>query len=522
MSENVKPLGDDIHHIVVLMFENRSFDNVFGSLYPHKTQEEFDGLTGKEWNAVDPSAGNPERIYVWTDVDKGAGTMPYPDPGESFADMNEQILRPVSAAGGMAGFVANYIEQEPGIPYGNKPVAQDIMHYYGDSGLPVSRRLARQFAVSDRWFASGPTQTLPNRTFFLCGSPGVYEGRARVNNSDFRGWTSDPYGSVELKSICELLDESFPDGSAAQRATDAPLNWKVYYHEAPISTVVDYLYQLGEKGPNLTSYDYSDYGKDHWFKSNTVTPTFAEDVKADRLPKFAIIEPRYVGNYLAVNTQYPPNDNHPGGSLINYRNPSGNYLAPPVDVAYGEALLYDVFSTLQQNPGVFAKTLLIVTYDEHGGLYDHVAPGGAVSPYSPPLPNGFDYSRYGVRVPTFFVNPRIPPSTILRPQGDSQYPFDHTSIIRTVREQFPNGDTPLPPLTPRDRDAPAIRNLTTLGTPDNVLTDEELATMTPAPVDPGRPVGPVTKLVRRILLAAWRLAVRLHIVKYRFRFGLRL
>jgi len=269
-----KPLGDDIEHIIVLMFENRSFDNVFGSLYSEEEKTkygiEFDGLNRDEWNAIKPTPPVPEdkRIYVWTDATgKNAGTTPYPDPGESFEDMTEQILDPeATGADPMSGFVANYVKQKAGVPNGPRPNQRAIMHYFNDCHMPVSRGFARRFAVSDQYFASGPTQTLPNRAFSMCGSPGTNDGKARLNNNDFKNLIEPgPFGSLNLKSIFELLDDEFPDSSHQHHSPNKALNWKVYYHDSSLSMISSYLDSLGDKGPNITNFDTSDYGTGHLF-----------------------------------------------------------------------------------------------------------------------------------------------------------------------------------------------------------------------------------------------------------------
>jgi phospholipase C len=98
------------------------------------------------------------------------------------------------------------------------------------------------------------------------------------------------------------------------------------------------------------------------------------------------------------------------------------------------------------------RTLFVVTFDEHGGLYDHVPPPtNATSPDAPPVPgdHGFLFDRFGLRVPTIFVSPYIEEGTVIRAKGDT--PFDHTSIVRTLCERWD-----LEHLTERDRAAPSF------------------------------------------------------------------
>jgi phospholipase C len=115
------------------------------------------------------------------------------------------------------------------------------------------------------------------------------------------------------------------------------------------------------------------------------------------------------------------------------------------------------------------QTLLIITYDEHGGCYDHVPPPKAVPPGDRPTPGGFRFDRYGVRVPAVIVSPYMPPGSIVRsnpaglPRQGPPYPFDHSSIIATLRKLFQLGD----PLTARDAAAPDLIGPLSLIDPTN-------------------------------------------------------
>ncbi len=112
-------------------------------------------------------------------------------------------------------------------------------------------------------------------------------------------------------------------------------------------------------------------------------------------------------------------------------------MHPPHDVAAGDAFLYAIWEAVSRSPA-WASTLLIITFDEHGGCYDHVLPPlGAVSPdtASNPGDEGFRFDRFGVRVPTILVSPFIEPGTVFRASAtDSGTPHDHTSILATIRD----------------------------------------------------------------------------------------
>jgi len=441
-----------IEHIVVLMLENRSFDNVLGGLYPD--QSRCDGLTGKEAIPLDPYDPNSPLVSVWQgDPGSAVEVMPYPDPGELFTDMNQQIFAPSDPQTGpptMRGFAYNYANQAAS-PDGKKPVARDIMQYYRHgpmSDVPVSGALARNFAVSDRWFASGPVQTLANRVFVHCATPSKYADgsgtwHAVINNTDITNRQFDPNGIVGSTTVFELLDQAAQLPSWRWPARPA---WRVYHHDYPLSALIKYV-------------------DDHWdvlVDGNVYyISQFFDDVKGN-LPTYCFLEPRYT-DYFGVT----PNSNHPGGSTL-------AETPPPIDIKDGELLLYNVVAALDSVPDVFKKTLLVVIYDEHGGLYDHVAPPSAVSPFGPNEVTGFAYDRYGVRVPAILINPYIQPQSVLRPRAPQV--FDHTSLISTLRAQFGLGG----PLTARDGSAPVLSDLIVEGAPLNPFRLADL----PKPVRP--------------------------------------
>jgi phospholipase C len=138
-------------------------------------------------------------------------------------------------------------------------------------------------------------------------------------------------------------------------------------------------------------------------------------------------------------------------------------------VALGEQLIHDVYEALRAGPG-WAQTLLVITYDEHGGCFDHVPPPwGAVPPDTTTGEFSFGFDRFGLRVPTVLVSPLIAPGTVFRvPAGGT--PLDHTSILKTVELRWDLGA-----LTARDAAAPDFGNVLTLTTP---RTDDVLAGVT--------------------------------------------
>jgi phospholipase C len=177
------------------------------------------------------------------------------------------------------------------------------------------------------------------------------------------------------------------------------------------------------------------------------------------------------------------------GTLANYVflepqwGTAGNSQHPNDDVSLGEKFLHDVYYTLHGS-SIWNETLLIITYDEHGGCYDHVPPpDNSVAPDNSAGEDDFDFRRFGVRVPTVLVSPLIKAGTVYRAAG--QTPFDHTSILSTVESRYG-----LPSLTLRDAAAPDIGGVLTL---TQARTDDPLSgAKVPKSIGkaPAQPKGP--------------------------------
>ena len=461
-----RPLTDRIEHVVVLMLENRSFDNIFGGLHPALTRQGlFRGLLGNETNPLDPANPSAGSVSVFQGAPASSTwIMPYPDPGELYSDMVQQIFGssstalPSGVSPPMSGFAWNY-GQQPASPAGHgspavSPLPANIMQYYSAASLPVSAFLGLQYAVCDAWFASGPVQTLANRVFAHCGTPTRVPGTndSRINNPDFTSNIKVPFKPpVTDTTIFELLDDAFPQHKAPACSDlhdpSVTLNWKVYYHDAPLSALCKYVY-------DRWCFDYLFGGNVFGFHEKARDETNLEyDIRTNSLPKYSFIEPRYSDFFGGT-----VNSSHPGGAGLDFGDLNGESLPPPISVLDGERLLSQVVGILLKYPNTFDRTLLIVTYDEHGGLFDHVPPPPAVSPFRPPVSN-FGYDRYGVRVPVLLINPSITPGAVYPPRqayaSIPNPPFDHTSILSTLIAQFGLSGN----LTPRVAQAPQLTGL---------------------------------------------------------------
>jgi phospholipase C len=239
-------------------------------------------------------------------------------------------------------------------------VAAEIMVMFTPETLPVLSGLAKGFAVSDRWFSSVPTETLPNRAFAVAATS--------------QGHMDDKTKTFTSPSIFGLLSNN-------------GTSWAVYGYNSPPLT--------RQLFSDITDAEETHFG---------LFTDFEAAAAQGALAAFSFLEPSWES--------------------------TGNSQHPNYDVSLGEQLIHDVYYALRNGPA-WASTLLVITYDEHGGCYDHVPPpSGAVPPDASKGEYGFDFTRFGVRVPTVLVSPLVQPGTVFRAAGPT--PFDHTSVLRTV------------------------------------------------------------------------------------------
>ena len=428
-----------VEHVVLLMLENRSFDHMLGWLYTgagnvSPTGHPFEGLTGKE-SSPQPG-GQPASVFRIEPATRNAYFMPGADPGEGYMATNDQLYgsdagpaSPGQAAANQ-GFASNYAytlgwetrEKWPIVP---GTTAADIMGCFTPAALPVLSGLASGFAVCDHWFASVPTETLPNRAFVCTGTS--------------QGHMDDKTHSFTAPSVF---------GQLAAHG----ISWAIYGYDAQPLT-------------RSTFTDIAGAAASHF----GLFTDFQAAAAAGTLPAFTFLEPSW-------------------GS-------SGNSQHPNYDVALGEQFIHAVYEAVRAGPG-WAQTLLVITYDEHGGCYDHVPPPwGAAPPGHDAGEFGFDFTRFGVRVPAVLVSPLIAAGTVFRAAAGGP-PLDHTSVLKTIQQRWA-----LPSLTARDAAAPSFGDVLTLATP---RTDDPLAGVTPPPASgPGPAAGRPSHLeeVRDELLA---------------------
>jgi phospholipase C len=378
-------MAKKIEHLVVLMMENRSFDHALGFL--KSPSWPIDGLTGTESNP--DSTGVAVRV---TPDARDAGDF-FPDPGHDFLSVNEQIFSNSAGTGSptMQGFVKAYEGKTKDVQRSHR-----VMKCFGPGRLPNLSTLAREYAVCDRWFASVPGPTLPNRAFSIGASS---LGRVDMNPN-----------YLTLKTVFELLDGH-------------NVSSKIYYTDWTLGLAVRFVAERAKKF--LFFFD-----------------DFVNDCKKNKLPALSFVEPRY--NDLSTPGEFfGAADQHPDHNM-----------------RLGERVINAVYQAVTSNKQTWESTLLLITYDEHGGLYDHVSPPPTVNPGDKPLDaTMFNFQRLGVRVPAVLVSPFIPAGTIIHDKV-----FDHTSIIATARKLFiPDWEKFF--LTERDRHANTFDDCLTLAAP---------------------------------------------------------
>ena len=375
-------------HIVVVMMENHSFDNLFGEL--SRSREEVEGL---RFNAAGEALNsNPSVAGGASDVPARPlqSTAQAKDISQSWKATHEQI-----DSGEMDGFVSS----EKGQP--------EAMGYYPEAVLPFAYSLANTYALADHWFCSTPGPTYPNRRFLLAGTA-------------FGGTTSAP---AELLAAFEKPPAS---GTICDLLAKHHISWADYSRDIPMTLVL----------PRILI--------EH-FHSHHRYARFLADCKAGTLPQVSFVDPK-MGTVSAIANaikQIPEEVR-----VFFDRLDPGETEEDPDDMYYGEHWAHEAVEAVVRSPA-WKRTVLIYTYDEHGGYYDHVAPPPAVAPDAiPPAETPGDYASYGPRVPAVVVSPYSVAG------GVSHTVYDHTSILATIEHKWN-----LPALTDRDANANTIMEM---------------------------------------------------------------
>ncbi|MGA7451073.1 MAG: alkaline phosphatase family protein [Rhodoplanes sp.] len=370
----------------------------------------FDSMLGKlypkspSFEGLDGSEQNHDvqgvAVPVWSNTGTDETTMriPDPDPGELWTDINAQLFG-----------TANVPTPAP-----TPTMDGFVKNYLGQkttnpAGDYNAKNVMHYFTSKQVPVISALAQQFAICDYWFASAPcQTWPNRWFVHTGTAdRRENNEPIHLPNVETIYNRFEQV--------GVTD----WKIYFHDLAQAHTLLQLWLLGSHF--------------HFYRQ------FQADCQTGRLPCYSFIEPRYYSDF-----GNPENDQH-----------------PPSVVTLGEQLIADVYNCLRSSK-VWLKTLLIITYDEHGGCYDHVAPPPAVAPEAPQPGQAFKFDRYGVRVPAVIVSPYVKQGTIFRHSG--AVPYDHTSIIATLRKRFPQLGRPL---TARDAAAPDLESVLALPKPDN-------------------------------------------------------
>jgi phospholipase C len=392
-------LLNGINHFVVVMLENRSFDHMLGFLYAGNGNKSplgqaFEGLSGNETNP--DGKGGQVKVFQIKATDPHPHFMPGANAGEGYLNTNSQLFGTTAAPAA-------------GTPATNQGFVTNFAYTLKwESAQP---NMVMKGTTPNQIMGMYTPQTLPILSklatgyavcdhWYASAPTETFPNRAFMAMATSQGFVSDKSNKVyTAPSIYTLLGKHGK-------------TWAIYGYDAPAlsrGAVAD-----------ITSAPAGNFGK---------FADFQNAVKQGTLANYVFLEPKW--------------------------GAQGNSQHPDYDVSMGEQFLHDIYYTLFGS-SIWKQTLLIITYDEHGGCYDHVPPpNNAVPPDNSAGELDFGFNRFGLRVPTVLISPFIAGGTVFRATGAT--PFDHTSILATVEQRFG-----LPNLTKRDAAAPTIGGVLTL------------------------------------------------------------
>jgi phospholipase C len=377
-------------HIIVVMMENHSFDNLLGDL--GRTRSDVDSLkfdaSGSPTNTNPGGEGASGAVTAFA----LANTAQTTNVTQSWKATHEQVNR-----GAMDGFVRSVNG------------AREPMGYYTPEVLPFAYSLASQFTIGDRWFCSLPGPTYPNRRFLLAGTA---------------------YGGT-VTAVETLFDPPPPHGTIFDVLSAHNINWCNYFSDLPMTAVI----------PSIIL-KHADH--------HAPIAKFFHDCQAGTLPAVSFVDPR-IGVLSEIGA---PLKSMPSiildalgvlGADFEGTDPAETE-EDPQDMYWGETWAATLIQAVLDSKA-WERTMLIYIYDEHGGYYDHVPPPTAIAPdaippnLQPGDPQGA-YNMYGPRVPAIVVSPYSAAG------GVTSVVHDHTSVLATIQSKWN-----LPALTDRDATA---------------------------------------------------------------------
>ncbi|KAG6848034.1 hypothetical protein H0H93_003983 [Arthromyces matolae] len=402
--ESVANLKDKIHNVVWLLLENRSLDNLLGGIKGRGLDNPVNN--GPFCNPVNVNQPKGTKFCsFFQDFDSVAN-----DPDHSVTGYNLELygtFNPNNAAianGTLKPTVQGFINKQL-ISYPTldpKVAAEQVLGYYSEDEIPTLVNIVDEFTTFNRWFAGIPGPTNPNRLIALAGTSAGHGS----NDNTFN------VAGITVPGIFQVVDEK-------------GLSWKNYD---------------GTNGAFP-----SDALFFQWVKANraaNVKPleNFFQDAFLGLLPDLSYINPSCCG----IDT----NSMHPNGN-----------------VSFGQVLVKQIYDAVRTSPQ-WESTMLIVTFDETGGFFDHVPPPLAVRPdnltFTSTAADGsvytFEFDRLGGRMGTFLISPYAPKGhvendgTNLANRESSSYTA--TSVLKTLGLLWDLED-----LTPRVSNSPAFDHL---------------------------------------------------------------
>jgi phospholipase C len=384
------------------MMENRSFDHMLGylNLLP--------------WNAMRPPVDgvslDPAWVQRYTNLLDGRPFAPHAftdrqidDPPHTRPTIATQLGTSAGAAGPMTGFVASYAQRK------QRPRSlSHVMGYYTAPEVPIFDFFARNFTVCDRWFSALPAGTQPNRLMALAGFTKVGDNA--------------PLYLPDQDLVYDWL-------------TARGIRWRVYH-----DGIVPFIGLMRKWMQTIGDDDHKPLNEDPRFR--WLDYLEADLKQADPFPNVVFLEPDYTD--IPFGHSAPPNDDH-----------------PPSSIDFGQRFLARVYRAFSADPAIWSKCAILVTYDEHGGFFDHVEPPAITTPPAGPYD---PFSTLGVRVPGLVISPFVEAGTV------SHGLFDHTSVLQFLGERFGNGSYS-PDVDRCHQGAPSLDRLSALLTRNTARPD---------------------------------------------------
>jgi phospholipase C len=404
--------------------ENRSFDSYFGQLSAYwaangYSAQQFDGLPANASNPSYPVNGTTTTLPVFHVATECIDNL---SPSWDEAHIDWSLKEPIGPTATLDGFAYNAGKFASDLGYTDTE-GRRAMGYFDGSDLNYYYFMASNFATSDRWFAPVMDRTQVNRMYLFAATSQGYVYPPGTNAADNHALTAP--------TIFEAL-------------TKAGVSWKVYYtddicsttppsdripvggipHDAPASASAS-----SNAGACTYLTQFQTYTPPNPLPSNVVPISqYLTDVSAGTLPSVAFIE----GGYMSQRDEHPS---------------SGT------NVQTGATYAASLINAFMTSPS-WKDSVFILTYDEPGGLYDHVSPQPSVNPdgiapvdlqpkdiCTPPAvnPSNCNFDKTGFRVPLIVVSPFTKKNYV------SHTVADYTAILKFIETRFN-----VPSLTKRD------------------------------------------------------------------------